>query len=592
VSGGPDLALGTVLDGIYRIDRLVGQGGMGSVYEATQTRLDKRVAIKVMSRDLAGNSEALLRFRREAQVTSQLGHPNIVHVFDFGTTPEGAPFMAMELLEGEDLETRLQRVGRLAPVAVAAILKQAASALAATHARGIVHRDLKPANIFLLNLESATDFVKVVDFGISKVRSASGRLTRPAMLMGSPQFMSPEQASGQVDAIDHRTDQWALACIAFEALTGRSAFIGDDVPALLYQVIHSPPPALTAVAPDLSPQLETVLGRALAKPPGDRFENIGAFAAAFERAAKAGGHRTKLQYSVAEDTGQYRTLMDGAPAVKDWAADTAYPADGAAGLPEPSAAVAPPAPAIHGARGTAALPQGSLGVAKAMGIAPPPPPVVPSGPSSTSMPAVASGAVSTSMPAAKSKRAEATANAASALLASLQLPAVATGPEDAPESRETPPPAPGERGPQVTTLSRTVGELTPPGASIRSRARTLVWVAAGGVCLMLVAFLMINPRGGGPPSPDTAHKVAAGQPTRPPLPDRPVTSPSVTAPAPAGPVIEPLDGTTSARPATVPPPPSRRAPAIRSNPIADPAAPVRKQPSPASRRKPKLFEEL
>jgi hypothetical protein len=404
--------------------------------------------------------------------------------------------------------------------------------------------------------------------------------------------MSPEQASGQVDAIDHRTDQWALACIAFEALTGRSAFIGDDVPALLYQVIHSPPPALTAVAPDLSPQLETVLGRALAKPPGDRFENIGAFAAAFERAAKAGGHRTKLQYSVAEDTGQYRTLMDGAPAVKDWAADTAYPADGAAGLPEPSAAVAPPAPAIHGARGTAALPQGSLGVAKAMGIAPPPPPVVPSGPSSTSMPAVASGAVSTSMPAAKSKRAEATANAASALLASLQLPAVATGPEDAPESRETPPPAPGERGPQVTTLSRTVGELTPPGASIRSRARTLVWVAAGGVCLMLVAFLMINPRGGGPPSPDTAHKVAAGQPTRPPLPDRPVTSPSVTAPAPAGPVIEPLDGTTSARPATVPPPPSRRAPAIRSNPIADPAAPVRKQPSPASRRKPKLFEEL
>ena len=511
MSGGPDLALGTVLDGIYRIDRLVGQGGMGSVYEATQTRLDKRVAIKVMSRDLAGNSEALLRFRREAQVTSQLGHPNIVHVFDFGTTPEGAPFMAMELLEGEDLETRLQRVGRLAPIAVAAILKQVASALAATHARGIVHRDLKPANIFLLNLEGATDFVKVVDFGISKVRSASGRLTRPAMLMGSPQFMSPEQASGQVDAIDHRTDQWALACIAFEALTGRAAFVGDDVPALLYQVIHSPPPALTAVAPDLSAQLEAVLGRALAKPPGDRFENIGAFAAAFERAAKAGGHRTKLQYSVAEDTGQFRTLMDGAPAVKDWAADTAYPADGAAALRgRPKRWRRPRRPSM--ARGARPPCRKDRWVWRSPWASRPRrrrrrcrrgPRRRPCG--------VGSGAVSTSMPAAKSKRAEATAQRPRRCWRRLQLPAVATGPEDAPESGETPPPATGERGPQVTTLSRTVGELTPPGASaVRSRARTLVWVAAGGACLMLVAFLMINPRGGRPPAPDTAHKVAAG----------------------------------------------------------------------------------
>ena len=184
MTGGPDLALGTVLDGIYRIDRLLGKGGMGSVYQATQTRLDKRVAIKVMSRDLTGNPEALLRFRREAQVTSQLGHPNIVHVFDFGTTPEDAPFMAMELLEGEDLETRLQRVRRLPPAAVAGIVKQVASALAATHARGIVHRDLKPANIFLLRLEGSADFVKVVDFGVSKVRSAAGRLTRPTDVDG------------------------------------------------------------------------------------------------------------------------------------------------------------------------------------------------------------------------------------------------------------------------------------------------------------------------------------------------------------------------------------------------------------------------
>jgi tRNA A-37 threonylcarbamoyl transferase component Bud32 len=584
--GGPDLALGTVLDGIYRIDRLVGQGGMGSVYEATQTRLDKRVAIKVMSRDLAGNPEALLRFRREAQVTSQLGHPNIVHVFDFGTTPEGAPFMAMELLEGEDLETRLQRVRRLPPITVASIVKQVASALSATHARGIVHRDLKPANVFLLNLEGSPDFVKVVDFGISKVRSTTGRLTRPAMLMGSPQFMSPEQASGQVDAIDHRTDQWALACIAFEALTGRAAFVGDDVAALLYQVIHSPPPSLTAVAPDLPGPMEVVLTRALAKSPDQRHENVGAFAAAFERAVKASGYRTKAEAAVRDDAGPIRTLMDGAPAVKDWAAETAYPAQG-------QAAVAPgPAIAVHGARGTAAIPGGSLGVAQS--LAPKPPPQAEtSGAVAPALEPVPSSSVSASMPAAKSKRAEATERAASALLASLSLPAVTDGPDVASEPGAALPGASGERGPQVTTLSRSVGELTPPGAFAvgRSRARTVVWLAAGAACLSLLAFLMINPRGAQTPPKDMKRELAAGQPARPPLPDRPALA--APAAAPTGPVIEQLDGTSAPKPAAAPAPPPRRAPATRPNTIADPAAPVQKQPSPApSRRKPKLFEEL
>ena len=554
MNGGPDLALGTVLDGIYRIDRLVGQGGMGSVYEATQTRLDKRVAIKVMSRDLAGNPEALLRFRREAQVTSQLGHPNIVHVFDFGTTPEGAPFMAMELLEGEDLETRLQRVRRLPPLTVASIVKQVASALSATHARGIVHRDLKPANVFLLNLEGSPDFVKVVDFGISKVRSATGRLTRPAMLMGSPQFMSPEQASGQVDAIDHRTDQWALACIAFEALAGRAAFVGDDVAALLYQVIHAPPPSLTAMAPDLPAQLEAVLARALAKSPDHRYENVGAFAAAFVRAVKTSGYRTKMESAVSDDNGPIRTLMDGAPAVKDWAAETAYPAQ--------APAAETPKPAIHGARGTAAIPGGSLSVAQSLAPAPAPPAET-SGAVAPAIEPVSSSAVSASMPAMKSKRAEATERAASALLASLSLPAVVDGPEAAPEpGAASPPGTSGERGPQVTTLSRSVGELTPPGASAvgRSRARTVVWLAAGAACLSLLAFLMINPRGAQTPPRDMKREMAAGQPTRPPLPDRPALAPP--APAPPGPVIERLDGTSAPKPAAR----RRRRPGARRSP--------------------------
>ena len=294
-------------------------------------------------------------------------------------------------------------------------MKQVASALAATHARGIVHRDLKPANIFLLRLEGSADFVKVVDFGVSKVRSAAGRLTRPTMLMGSPQFMSPEQAAGQVDATNHRSDQWALACIAFEALTGRAPFVGDDVHALLYQVTHNAPPSLTALAPELPAQLETVLTRALAKPPGERYENIGTFAAAFERAASAGGHRMKTEDSVAAAAGQFRTLQDGAPAV-DWAAETASPAAAA-----PRAAIARPRETI-------------------------------------------------------------------ALL--------------------------------VTTFSRTVGELTLPGAAAagRPRARMLIWLAAGGVCLLLLALLMFNPRGAQPLSTNTPRKTAAGEPARPPGP--------------------------------------------------------------------------
>jgi serine/threonine protein kinase len=292
-----DPLVGTVLDGVYRVTRLLGKGGMGAVYEAVHTRLANRVAIKVMSRELAANPQALARFHREAQVTSQLGHPNIVHVFDFGTAPEGQPFLAMELLQGEDLEQRILRVGRLPPAAVAGIVRQTASALAATHAKGIVHRDLKPANIFLLHIEGADDFVKVVDFGISKVRAAATRLTQGAVVMGTPQFMSPEQASGRVDDIDHATDQWALAAVAFEALSGRGPFVGDEVATLLYQIVHEPPATLSSVAPQLPDELGIVLTKALSKSPRDRFTSITAFAQAFEVAALTPKANPTLAYA-------------------------------------------------------------------------------------------------------------------------------------------------------------------------------------------------------------------------------------------------------------------------------------------------------
>jgi serine/threonine protein kinase len=283
----PAALVGTALEGGYRLTRLVGEGGMGAVYEGTQIRLNRRVAVKVMARDLAGNPEALARFRREVHITTRLAHPHIVQVLDVGSTEDGLPFLVMEFLEGEDLERRLKRVRWLPLPRVVHVVDQVASALAATHRKGIVHRDLKPANVFLLEAEGVADFVKVVDFGISKTQGVAGAaLTRASVMMGTPRYMAPEQVTGKPSKVDQRADQWALACIAWEALVGRGPFAGKDVAALLYQVVHGEPPALAEHAPDLPAGIEEVLRRALAKRPGDRFATMGAFARAFAVAAQ------------------------------------------------------------------------------------------------------------------------------------------------------------------------------------------------------------------------------------------------------------------------------------------------------------------
>jgi serine/threonine protein kinase len=247
-----DLA-GTVLEGVYRLVALRGQGGMGAVYEAIQLRLDKRVAVKLMARELASNREALARFHREAEITSHLGHPHLVNVIDFGTAESGAPYLVMEYLEGEDLEHRLQRTGRLPVEAAVQIVKQTASALGAAHARDIVHRDLKPANIFLMQVPGEPEFVKVLDFGISKMKAARARLTRATAVVGTPNYMSPEQAAGRVDETDHRADQWALACIVWEIVAGRTPFVADDVTPLFYQITNLDPEPLSKQAPDVPP---------------------------------------------------------------------------------------------------------------------------------------------------------------------------------------------------------------------------------------------------------------------------------------------------------------------------------------------------
>jgi serine/threonine protein kinase len=280
------LPLGTILGDAYKLQRRLAEGGMGTVYEAEQLRLRRRLAVKVMSRELAGNREAFSRFHREAEILSQLAHPHIVQIVDFGAAPAGQPYLVMEFLEGEDLERRLRRTGALPLAAVAAIVRQIGWALAATHGRGIVHRDLKPANVFLLDIEGEPDFVKVVDFGISKTSNTDAKLTRASVLMGTPHYMAPEQASGRLEAVDHRTDQWALGCIAWEMLSGRPPFDDREITTLFYNVVHAEPAPLAPQVPGLPADVEAVLRRALAKRPADRFASVTACCQAFEAAAR------------------------------------------------------------------------------------------------------------------------------------------------------------------------------------------------------------------------------------------------------------------------------------------------------------------
>src|SRR5436190_8619409 len=241
-----DLPAGTVLGDNYRITRLIGIGGMGAIYEAATVGAGKRVAVKMMSKELSAHPEALARFHREVKVTTGLAHPNIVDVFDFGTSPTGEPYLVMEYLDGEDLERYLEREGRVALPTAVEIVKQLASALAVAHQEGIVHRDLKPGNVFLVRVPGGGVFIKIVDFGISKVlKSTTTQLTMARAVVGTPEFMAPEQAAGRVDWVDHRSDQWALACLTWHMLSGQLPFWQPDVNAILNQVVAGEPTPLS-----------------------------------------------------------------------------------------------------------------------------------------------------------------------------------------------------------------------------------------------------------------------------------------------------------------------------------------------------------
>ena len=272
---------GTIIGDTYRVGRRIGEGAMGAVFEATHLRLAGRYAIKVLQADIASQPEVLARFQREAAITSQLRHPNIISVLDFNLTPDGRPFLAMELLEGTELSHEIRRSAPMPLERTLDIVAQVTSALSAAHALGIVHRDLKPQNLFLLQMPgNQRQLVKVLDFGISKVHEATTLLTQANVVIGTPQYMAPEQALGQGAAIDQRVDQFALGSITYELLTGRAAFLGDSIPSVLYQVVHEQPPAIRSLNPQVPAPVEAAIMRALAKKADDRFADVQEFYAA------------------------------------------------------------------------------------------------------------------------------------------------------------------------------------------------------------------------------------------------------------------------------------------------------------------------
>ena len=288
--------IGKVLHDTHKVLRLIGQGGMGAVYESVHSRLhNRRFAIKVLHAKMASKDVILARFKREAEIATSLGNPHIIDVSDFYETDDGRPCMVMEHLEGEDLETVLASNSKLSRDVVIKLVEQVGNALQAVHDKGIVHRDLKPANIFLVGqsneeIVKGNFQVKVLDFGISKMLdpdSVYTNLTSDKAVMGTPHYMSPEQGEGLIKEVDHRTDIFALGTICYQMLSGAKPFHAPSLPSVIYKICHTEPPPITSHDPELPDGVHQVLARALAKKREDRYQRVEDFVQEFTKALSA-----------------------------------------------------------------------------------------------------------------------------------------------------------------------------------------------------------------------------------------------------------------------------------------------------------------
>ena len=282
-----DPLLDETLAGKYLIEQLIKRGGMGAVYRGKHVLMDKTVAIKVLRPSLAADHEVVARFSREAKAASRISHPHAVSVTDFGEAENGVVFLVMEYLDGRTLKDIIRSEGPMPLARATEIMRQVAGALDAAHAEGVIHRDLKSDNIMLVKHDGG-DWVKVLDFGIAKIKQPDGArdadLTSPDLIIGTPQYMSPEQCAGS-NAIDARADVYSLGVILFEMLAGKVPFTGESPTVIMMKQVQEPPPSLLAERPDLPIGTGEVVARALAKRPEDRFQSAGELSAALSRAA-------------------------------------------------------------------------------------------------------------------------------------------------------------------------------------------------------------------------------------------------------------------------------------------------------------------
>lgn len=351
-ASGEIASLRAALKGQYAIERELGRGGMGIVVLARDERLDRRVALKVLPPTLAEQSDTRERFLREARMSAQLSHPNIVPVYradDIG----GFAFFAMGFVDGETLGDRIRDRGALAPAEVVRILREVSWALAYAHARGIVHRDVKPDNILL---ERSSGKAIVTDFGIARA-DFNPSLTQDGLVLGTVHYMSPEQSSG--DALDGRSDLYALGCVGFLALSGRLPFEGQSPQSILIAHATKEPPSLRSVAPQVPPPLAAVIDQCLRKAPADRFATGEELAEALGKAIGAVEHQERESSASA--------MLSGEEAMAVWRRAAELQAEAAARLESRmrsasetrqmvAAGAAPEQPATNGADGSAAVP--------------------------------------------------------------------------------------------------------------------------------------------------------------------------------------------------------------------------------------------
>jgi serine/threonine-protein kinase len=371
--------LGTTLDGKYRIDRLLGAGAMGSVYEAQHTGTGRRVAVKLItSVDVARDAKLIARFQREAKAAGAIDTQHITQVLDTGVDEAGAPYLVMELLDGEDLQHVFARVAPLPPDLALRIAAQACLGLQKAHEAGVVHRDIKPANLFLAKRDAGEIIVKVLDFGLAKVKTEAGAepgmaLTKTGSMLGSPLYMAPEQARG-LKTIDHRADLWSLGVVLYRALTGRTPYDAcDALGGLIIAICHEDAEPVQQKAPWVAPEIAEIVHKALQRDAAARFESAAAMLAAI-RALLPNG------WAIQED--MVRTASDAekavvAPRLGGAPAPSAQDDLGAlgsrvSGRPPPMAAnlAPPPSPPVV-VKPPPAAPPAEAALVKAVPVAPP-----------------------------------------------------------------------------------------------------------------------------------------------------------------------------------------------------------------------------